>query len=425
MDKIINNIQALSTTETDLKQLKVLLSKDEATTVISKNVAALDDILMGALDPTAHSMGYAFLLAAKAASPKADLPKFAQIAQRFLLNCSNQIRYVPGKVAIIVRRYKSVMMDAGTPLKAVKPISTAVHRLRLNSESLTPIHADFLQVCLLSKCYNAALPLLEEDVLEVNPEVTGVATRDYLLYFYYGGMVYTGVKNYGKAFNFFKTVISVPASMLSAIMVEGYKKYVLVALLVHGRVPPLPRHTSNVLQRYHKTGFPQYHEFVTAFGTQSTDDVHKCAELNAEVFKNDKNFGLVKQCIQSLYRRNIQRLTKTYVTFSVQDIAKSVKLNDAEHQVVSMIEDQQIFATINQQDGMVSFQENPEEYDTAAVASALDARIQKTIALGQKIRVVDETLGLSPQYLQRTAMQERGRFGEMGEDYEMMTPGKV
>jgi len=34
--------------------------------------------------------------------------------------------------------------------------------------------------------------------------------------------------------------------------------------------------------------------------------------------------GLVKQAIQALYEQNIQRLTKTYITLSLNDIAQQV-----------------------------------------------------------------------------------------------------
>lgn len=43
----------------------------------------------------------------------------------------------------------------------------------------------------------------------------------------------------------------------------------------------------------------------------------------------DSNLGLVKQVLSSLYKRNIQRLTQTYLTLSLQDIANTVQLETA------------------------------------------------------------------------------------------------
>jgi len=302
---------------------------------------------------------------------------------------------------------------------------------------LTPVHADFLQVCLISRCYSIAGQLLnDEEILEINPDTSGVTPKDMLLYYYYGGMVYTGLKDFKKALIFFKQAVSAPAIVLSAIMVEAYKKYVLVSLLVHGKVPSLPRFTSSVVQRHHKTAFPQYQEFVNAFSTGSTDEVHKIAEQHIDIFKKDKNFGLVKQCIKSLYRRSIQKFTLTYLTFSLQEIATSVKLStgkEAEKQILKMIENNEIFATVNQKDGMVSFQEDPEHYDNNKVMQNLDSQIQKAIDIGKRLRTLDESVASSATYLQRTATHERGgrwagnEFDDLSEGPEKMGPpgGKI
>jgi len=339
MDKLVNAIQGLSSSESDLKQLKTLLQKEEA--VLAKNVNLLDEALQ-VLDPAIHSIGYAFILGAKASAQKVDPQRFMNAVQRFVATCNpQQIRIAATKFAHVCRRFTEFAIESNQAMRALKTLRLAIKKLRPNSETLTPVHSDFLQACLIARNYNIALPILEEEIYDVNTDVTGTTPRDLLLYYYYGGMIYTGLKEYKKALGFFRLAVTTPALVLSSIMVEAYKKYILLSLLVHGKVLPLPRYTSSVVQRHHKTSFPQYNEFATAYTSHNTDDLHKCAEAHVETFQKDKNFGLVKQCIQSLYRRNIQRFTQTYLTFSLQDIASSVKLNsvkDAENHVLSMIE---------------------------------------------------------------------------------------
>ena len=236
-----------------------------------------------------------------------------------------------------------------------------------------------------------------------------------------------------------------PAMVLSAVMVEAYKKYVLVSLLVHGRVGHPPKYTSSIVQRHLKSLCPQYQEFINAFSTStlfcptthpppiltnrtildSTDEVHKVAEQHAEAFTKDNNFGLVKQCIQLLYRRNIGRQTQTYLTLSLDAIASSVKLNsaaDAEKAVLRMIEDGKIFAQINQKDGMVAFQEDPEKYDTPQMQERLDQEIHKAMDLARTIKKIDREIASSRAYLEKTTMHERGgggmgRWGDF-DDYD-------
>lgn len=56
------------------------------------------------------------------------------------------------------------------------------------------------------------------------------------LYFYYAGSVYIGLKKFSRATEMLKTAISVPAIVPSAVMIEAYKKFVLVSLILSGQV---------------------------------------------------------------------------------------------------------------------------------------------------------------------------------------------
>lgn len=44
------------------------------------------------------------------------------------------------------------------------------------------------------------------------------------------------MKNYDRALYFFEVVVTVPAMVVSHIMLEAYKKYILVSLILHGKV---------------------------------------------------------------------------------------------------------------------------------------------------------------------------------------------
>ncbi len=50
--------------------------------------------------------------------------------------------------------------------------------------------------------------------------------------------------------------------------------------------------------------------------------------------------GLVKQCLSALHKKNIQRLTKTFITLSLTDMASKVQLpnaKDAEKHILNMV----------------------------------------------------------------------------------------
>lgn len=419
MEELINLVKTLSTKEeSDLRQLKGKLS--QADDMLEKNQADFDGIL-GILDPAVHTLAWVWLLHIRAASHK-------NLEPRFLLHCkllfesgsAQQLRFVQSKACFLARRFAELAIESKFPLRAVNSLRAAIQKVSTSSEHLTPIHADFLQVCLLAKAYSAALPVLEQDILEIDPNSTGLTPQDFLRYFYYGGNIYTGLKEYKKALEMYKLALSTPAYALSAIVLESYKKFVLVSLLANGTVESLPKATSPIVQRTLKGGLPGYSEFITAFSTHDPEEVHKAANVHAETFTRDRNFGLVKQCIQSLYRRNILRHTQTYLTLSLSDISTSVKLENpaaAEKAVLRMIEEGNIFATINQRDGMVSFKEDPEQYNTNEMLTKIDRHISKSLELSNRIKTLDETISLTTHYVQRTNTQDRSTrsWNEMDE----------
>lgn len=49
-------------------------------------------------------------------------------------------------------------------------------------------------------------------------------------------MVYTALKNYERALYFFEVCITTPAMAMSHIMLEAYKKFLMVSLIVEGKV---------------------------------------------------------------------------------------------------------------------------------------------------------------------------------------------
>lgn len=54
----------------------------------------------------------------------------------------------------------------------------------------------------------------------------------------------------------------------------------------------------------------------------------------------DQNMGLVKQCLNALYKKNIQRLTRTFLTLSLADVANRVQLSspqEAQKYILHMV----------------------------------------------------------------------------------------
>lgn len=199
------------------------------------------------------------------------------------------------------------------------------------------------------------MPLLQIDIFEVEPK--GTKTADYMTYFYYGGMIYIGLKDYSRALHFFKLAFTIPASVASAIMVESYKKYLMVSLIHNGNVPPFPDLEGLVIRQI-KNNCSPYIQLSEVFSTKDVAQLQQFCETNREAFVQDRNLGLLHQVADALYEKLILMYTKCYVTLSLEDIAKGVKLESAEvaeKYMLRMIEQGKICAVINLQDGKFCF----------------------------------------------------------------------
>lgn len=137
-------------------------------------------------------------------------------------------------------------------------------RLDPSTSCFTSTHLLFVRLCLHTKSFRAALPILDNDIFQFptidivsrslplpcahhESSSTFITTasglshnlqyQDHLTYFLYGAMLYLGLKQWERALLFLEIVIVSPASnTASMIQVEAYKKWVLVGLLLKGRV---------------------------------------------------------------------------------------------------------------------------------------------------------------------------------------------
>ncbi|XP_009792273.1 COP9 signalosome complex subunit 3 isoform X1 [Nicotiana tabacum] len=407
VESLVAQIQGLSGNLSDINHLHNLLKQSEellhseSTSVVSS---------LAELDPSIHSLGYLYFLKAILSGPvsKEEANGILVSVARFINSCVvEQIHLAPEKFIFICRWFKDQVILLEAPIRGVAPMLTAVRKLQVSSEQLTALHPDFLLLCVLAKCYKTGVSILEDDIFEVDQP------RDFFLYCYYGGMICVGQKQFGKALELLHNVVTAPMSTLSAIAVESYKKYILVSLIRLGQFSvSFPKYTSSVAQRNLKTTSQPYLELANSYGTGKISELETFVQTNMEKFESDNNLGLVKQVVSSMYKRNIQRLTQTYLTLSLQDIANTVQLSsskEAEMHVLQMIEDGEIYATINQKDGMVRFLEDPEQYKTCAMIEHIDSSMKRIMLLSKKLTSLDELMSCDPMYLAKVG-RERQRY---------------
>jgi len=302
-------------------------------------------------------------------------------------------------------------------MRALKPLRAAIYKLA-SDDQITPQHYMYILACIKARCYKYAFTLLDLNPFSIEPSKTGIESIDVRLYFYYGGIVYTALKNFKQAQDFFLNVISFPAYLTSEIMIEAYKKYTLVSLLHEGNIPTVSRFTGSGISRHIKQRCQVYEDLVNSYSTHSSEDFKNCMINHTDVLLKDNNLGLVKQVLHSLTNDNITKLTKTYITLSLKNIGEKAKISESEVElrILKMIRRKEIYAQINQKDGMISFHENPNQFNTSSTMRYLDNNIYNTISLFKSVRNLDETITTSHQYIHKMVQSERGsRFGHPSE----------
>ncbi|CAG8232874.1 unnamed protein product [Penicillium olsonii] len=241
-------------------------------------------------------------------------------------------------------------------------IRDAVLRLDPSAAVLMSTHLLLVKLCLQAKAYSYALPVLNKHVYHFPtlPEwshseasmacaedassrsfVTGISgfsskltCQDYLRYFLYGGMIFMALKKWHNALHFLGTVVSMPtANSVSLIMVEAYKKWVLVGLLEKGKLCSPPNITATHVVRIYQSLARPYVSLAQTF--ERGDLARLKSEVNAakDIWCKDNNFGLVSQVVDVFFSRSVIKLGRTFAALTVADLVKQALSSPVEGSV--------------------------------------------------------------------------------------------
>lgn len=410
MENVLSHIHALSEKDEDIDKLYQKLKGQNK--LIKRNAGQIDEALK-MLDPNKHALGYLFLLSFKVGDVKDHNKFIADATVLMTQGLGYHLRKIPKKMTQVVMQFKTSLQLTEKWVSGVLPLKTAIEKMRgPNKNLLTSIHHIYLLVCLKAHCYRQALQILDVPVYEIDPKKDDLKPVDYLCFQFYAGNIYCGVKKFDKAMERYQMALTMPANVISQIQIESFKRYILCSLLVHGNLIPLPQQTtSSVVHRNVDKMVMPYGELAMAYKKDVATVRRVIGEQN-EVFVKDKNFGLVNQVLVSLIKRNIKRLTNTYVILSLKDIAEQADLQggaeEAEMHVRNMITEGYINARINQRDGMLKFLEDKEDYASTLMLRKLDSKIKEVMSLSKKLSDVNKEILLNPIYIQKTMPRDRG-----------------
>jgi COP9 signalosome complex subunit 3 len=98
-------------------------------------------------------------------------------------------------------------------------------------------------------------------------------------------MVYASVKDWDRALFMFTMCITVPAMAVSHVMLEAYKKHLVISLIHCRKLVPLPKYTSSVVNRFFKHLALPYHDLANAYAQNDVDEFKNLIVRHTETFQ--------------------------------------------------------------------------------------------------------------------------------------------
>lgn len=437
------------------------------------NRSALLLTIVEMLDPVRNTIPYAIALAANlTAYSKTQGVQQQQAGSvlwpKLLAFCHNfdsiQARYVPEEYHQIVQgvvriaqaggqvsdRSRLVHTAAnGQQLSAsLAPISSAILRLDPTGSTLTSTHLLLVRSALKANAFAPAAVVLDKHVLQflgtvttpllgylcsedlpsqafvnvVQGNTSTLVYRDIMEYFLLRGTIYIGLGLWGKAFESLENVVTYPSKDhgVSKIMVEAYKKWVLVGVLYEGVPPKLPATAStHASKTYHVLG-KGYDTLATLFETASADRLRAEAQVGFTTWQEDGNLGLVETFLAAYQQWQIRRLAKIYSVISISEVtqittsAQSGALqpsDDATLALVSgLIADGSLDATITRpvgSSGVLTYAGDGSGLTEHEVQQRLADAIHSIKSLGQHVKHTDRRLTGNKEYVQWAQKQQQ------------------
>ncbi|KAF9041636.1 hypothetical protein BJ165DRAFT_1490169 [Panaeolus papilionaceus] len=355
-----------------------------------------DPIAILSGDVATHTLGLLYFLSARVhGSNMAPLPSWPVIGQFCAQFTPEQARLAPERVTKLAKGIQRYAQQSGNPSLAIIPLQNLIQGYTPDLTYLTTIHPIFLMSCVTTRTFNPALPILSVPITNVDTNLCpDLHYTDNLIYHYAGGIALAALKRWGEAEEYFEICVTSPGNHPAALQLEALKKLRLVQVISKGEIGALPKYTSPHLLRLFRNSV--YANFLKHY-PQNQTALRELVAKEKSVFAAEKNLGLINQAIARAPRWVIKKLTATYVTLHLSDIAKRVGIQSEDEVravLLSMIESNELTAQISSSN-TVTFTDPPPSFTKAEVDEIL-SKSQDQAAL---MTYLDKEVGRSKEFL--------------------------
>ncbi|KAI1662660.1 hypothetical protein F4813DRAFT_341470 [Daldinia decipiens] len=440
---LVDNVTFDAAAKLHVSKLSKLL-KDHNASLVAHGPRLID-----MLDPAVHTLSYLAVLhtlilpALDSSIPRdALLTKFVRFLYVF---DARQARYARSHL-------HDILLAAGSgqylpPSVAVRALATAILRLDPTGSMLTTSHFQLVKLAYQTNNIEPALPVLDMNIvyfpgmasygepkflcdLSLPPPAylsreTGLTTNlksSFVLeYDMFRGMSYCALRDWAKAYAAFERVVTYPTREggVSKIMVEAYKKWVLVSLLSTGKLSDPPSYTGAAANKlYGNIGKP-YTALAVLFVAHNAKGLKAEVEKNTQIWLEDGNSGLVQEVLAAYQKWQVLGLEEIYSKISLSEIREKTtsaetgdmlqKDEDVQTLVQNMIISGMLNGVVEKNDDGTAFltflspSTQLSEKEFAAELAGTAARLKQ---LQPIFKTTKERLGTSKEYIKHVAKEK-------------------
>ncbi|KAI1150692.1 cop9 subunit [Nemania diffusa] len=423
----------------------------------NRDLVAYSHELFNLVDPAVNSLSYlAILHAVMFPSFASNLPQIFILEQitTFMMSFDGrQCRYAGSLLLDLMDAVGSGRILP--PRVAVNCLARSILTLDASGTMLTSSHLPLVKLAYNTNNMEPALHVIEKEIVFF-PGMSNHETAQYLCdttlsppsyisrntgltarlksatvleYDLMCGMIYSVRREWEKAREAFGRVVSFPTKETgcSKIMIEAFKKWVLVSLLSEGNLPTTsPPHVSAPTTRIFGTLCRPYVDLAMAFETNNAQQLKSDVEKHTQVWSDDGNIGLVEEVIASYQKWRVLSLQDIYTEISIPEIRQQTKSaetgeilktdEDVEALIQNMIIDGMLKGVIEKNDDGTNFliflspttHLSEQEFDEEAVRAGI-----KLDRLRAVLGTTNERLGSSKEYIKWITKEiKRDKSGE-------------
>jgi COP9 signalosome complex subunit 3 len=308
-------------------------------------------------------------------------------------------------------------LDSSQQLEFLPVLKTAISVLSTKPGRLTAAHKPLLVLCVQNRLYHMVDSYVCQCLVECSP---GLNALDYLYYFYYAGLVHVALKRFEQALDHFAMCQIVPGDTCSMLQVDAHKKYILVSLIVNGKIAALPEFVGHRLQKTHNKCCRPYFDLEEAFSDSSTH-LGKVVERHYETYEKDNNVGLVRQVMKAQEIARVRRLRNVYASCSVEVAAHQAEIENpatAKKIILHLIKEGELSAQISA-DNVITFTKKQNKSERRYMDYA--QKIAEVMDLTKKTEEMFYALRTSEKYIKQTSISLANERKDLAEDVSLMT----